>query len=103
MPSISATSSFPELKGKAFKFADMYKDDLPCLDSVPGEIHSWKIKWQQHMETHEKASLTACSASALQHASCMFVNIHSLLKILAMYTACDIVFFRAVTRFLEIN
>ena len=90
MPSL-ATLSFPEVKDKALKFADMYKDDLPSLDSVPGEIHSCKIKWQQHMETHGKASLPACPVSALQHSSRMFVNIHSLLKILCTLpvTSCS--------------
>ena len=70
----------------------MYKDDLPSLDSVPGEIHSWKIKRQQHMETHGKASLPACPASALQHSSRMFVNIHSLLRILCTLpvTSCSL-------------
>ena len=58
------------------------------LDGIQGEINNWKTKWQQHLETHGKASLPASPA---QHASCMFVNICSLLEILCTLpvTSCS--------------
>ena len=74
VPSVLVTISFLELKDKIYEFADMYKDDLLSLDGIQGEIHNWKTKWQQHLETHGKASLPASPASTLQHASCMFVK-----------------------------
>ena len=91
VPSVMVALTFQKLKDKAFKLADLYKYDLPSFDSIQGEIHNWKTKWQQHSDTHGKASLPASPASALQHASCMFVNIHSLLEILCTLpvTSCS--------------
>ena len=91
VPSVLVTISFPELKDKIYTFAGMYKDDLLSLDGIQGEINNWKTKWQQHLETHGKASLPASPASTLQHASCMFVNIRSLLEILCTLpvTSCS--------------
>lgn len=82
VPPVLVTLSFNEVREKIIKFADMHRIDLPSPDSVEGEVHNWKIKWQQQFDKHRSGSLPSSPAWILKLASCMFINVHVLLKIL---------------------
>ena len=56
-----------EMKTKAVKFV---KDDVPSFDSIEGELHNWKTKWQHQLQTHGQTSFPASPMLALRHASC---------------------------------
>ena len=43
VPSVLVTISFPELKDKIYKFADMYKDDLLSLDGIQARSTTGKL------------------------------------------------------------
>ena len=82
VPAVLLTMPPDMAKEKVMHFAQMYKEDLDPSDSVQSELHSWRTKWMQKLSTSGQQSLPSTATTALQQASCMFPNIHILLKIL---------------------
>ncbi|TRY93938.1 hypothetical protein DNTS_025222 [Danionella cerebrum] len=62
--------------------ADIYRKDLPHPDTLPAELHCWRIKWK-HRGKEENLPFTI--HETLQHSDVKFFpNVNAFLKILAM-------------------
>lgn len=61
--------------------ADVYRSDLPHPDTLPAELHCWRIKWKHR---GKEVSLPCTIHETLQHADVKFFpNVDAFLKILA--------------------
>ena len=67
VPSVIISLSVQEMKTKSIKIVIK---DLPSFDSIEGELHNWKSKWQHQLQTHGQTSLPASPMLRLNHASC---------------------------------
>ncbi|KPP57547.1 52 kDa repressor of the inhibitor of the protein kinase-like [Scleropages formosus] len=60
--------------------ADMYRNDLPNPDTLPAELHCWRIKWKHR---GKEISLPSTIQDTLQLAEVKFFpNVHAFLKVL---------------------
>ncbi|XP_051963493.1 52 kDa repressor of the inhibitor of the protein kinase-like isoform X1 [Xyrauchen texanus] len=61
--------------------ADIYRSDLPHPDTLPAELHCWRIKWKHRSK---EVSLPCTIHETLQHSDVKFFpNVNAFLKILA--------------------
>ncbi|ROK74135.1 52 kDa repressor of the inhibitor of the protein kinase [Anabarilius grahami] len=61
--------------------ADIYRSDLPHPDTLPAELHCWRIKWKHR---GKEVSLPCTIHETLQHSDVKFFpNVNAFLKILA--------------------
>lgn len=61
--------------------ADVYRSDLPHPDTLPAELHCWRIKWKHR---GKEVSLPCTIHETLQHSDVKFFpNVNAFLKILA--------------------
>lgn len=61
--------------------ADIYRTDLPHPDTLPAELHCWRIKWKHR---GKEVSLPSTIYETLQHSDVKFFpNVNAFLKILA--------------------
>ena len=67
VPSVIISLSVQEMKTKSIKIVIK---DLPSFDSIEGELHNWKSKWQHQLQTHGQTSFPASPMLRLMHASC---------------------------------
>ncbi|XP_023647922.1 52 kDa repressor of the inhibitor of the protein kinase-like isoform X1 [Paramormyrops kingsleyae] len=60
--------------------ADMYRNDLPNPDTLPAELHCWRIKWKHR---GKEISLPSTIQETLQLSEVKFFpNVHAFLKVL---------------------
>ena len=82
VPLALVTQPDPDVKSHLSKLVKVYEEYLASPESVSHQMVSWKIKWQQQMEQHDKACLPSPPSQALPHATSLYQNIQVLLLVL---------------------
>ena len=82
VPSIMVSLSPGDCSSKLSQLVDLYKTDLPSAECVQSELHCWQTKWQKHLNEHGQPSLPSSPMLTVSHATSMFPNIGTLLRIL---------------------
>lgn len=82
VPSVLVSMPQEDVQDKVMKFAQVYKTDLASLGSVKSEVHCWYTKWRRQRDVDGQDSLPTTPTLALRHATAMFPNLCSLLKVL---------------------
>lgn len=91
VPSVLVTLSMEDCSTKFNELFKLYEQDLPSPDCIQSEIHSWWLKWQQHLTEHGQASLPRSLTHSLKDASSMYPNIRAIVTILCTLpvTSCS--------------
>ena len=91
IPSLLVTLTMEDCSAILHELLELYQQDLPSPDCVESEIHSWWLKWQQHLSEHGSASLPQNLSDTLKSVNSMYPNTKALITILCTLpvTSCS--------------
>ena len=82
VPSLMINKEMEYVSSKVLELGALYAEDLPHLNSLKSEFHSWYIKWKEHEAEHGHSSVPTSLYHIFPHISLMYPNIKALLLVL---------------------